>query len=60
MFGLLAYPAQGVYESVKGLKRNRTQELVQAGRLDSMNENQNRSANHEAEQVFHKFWELVM
>jgi hypothetical protein len=38
MFGLVAYPAQGVYKSVKGSKKDPVAKAVEKGRTDSLGE----------------------
>ncbi|ENH64141.1 Sterol 3-beta-glucosyltransferase [Fusarium oxysporum f. sp. cubense race 1] len=59
MFGLLAYPAQGVYKSVKSMKANKARELVAAGRVESLSDGQAGSMQPDAGQVVRRFQELT-
>ncbi|KAJ4050970.1 hypothetical protein NW756_003883 [Fusarium oxysporum] len=59
MFGLLAYPAQGVYKSVKSMKTNKARELVAAGRVESLSDGQAGSMQPDAGQVVRRFQKLT-
>ncbi|KAF4337198.1 sterol glucosyltransferase [Fusarium beomiforme] len=59
LFGLLAYPAQGVYKSVKAMKSNKARELVATGRTESLGELENKSVEENTDHVVKQFQELI-
>ncbi|KAF4495235.1 sterol glucosyltransferase [Fusarium agapanthi] len=59
MFGLLAYPAQGVYKSVQSMKTNKARESVAAGRVESLADGEQALMPSDAGQVVRRFQELT-
>ncbi|KAF5643402.1 sterol glucosyltransferase [Fusarium tjaetaba] len=59
MFGLLAYPAQGVYKSVQSMKTNKARDAVAAGRVESLSEGEVAPSHPDAAQVVRRFQELT-
>ncbi|KAF5712393.1 sterol glucosyltransferase [Fusarium mundagurra] len=59
MFGLLAYPAQGVYKSVQSMKTNKARDAVAAGRVESLSDAEQGSMQPDAGQVIRRFQELT-
>ncbi|KAF4950018.1 hypothetical protein FGADI_8464 [Fusarium gaditjirri] len=58
-FGLLAYPAQGIYKSIQSMKTNKAREAVTAGRVASLSDGEQRSMEMDAPQVVKRFHELI-
>lgn len=60
MFGLLAYPAQGIYKSAKGHKRGKVRKAVEAGRKQSLGMTHDQQLQGRNEEVVRRFHELII
>ncbi|KAG8675942.1 hypothetical protein FPOAC1_001937 [Fusarium poae] len=58
MFGLLAYPAQGIYKSVKSQQRSNVRRSMEQGRTETLKTSQHISSQGQHEQVVRRFQEL--
>lgn len=58
-FGLLAYPAQGIYKSIQSMKTNKARDAVTAGRVESLSDGEQGAASPDAPQVVERFQELI-
>ncbi|RGP74453.1 hypothetical protein FLONG3_6012 [Fusarium longipes] len=58
MFGLLAYPAQGIYKSAKSQQRRKVKRSLENGRTATMHSTQYFSSQDSHEQVLRRFEEL--
>ncbi|KAM0358606.1 hypothetical protein ACHAO7_003691 [Fusarium culmorum] len=58
MFGLLAYPAQGIYKSAKTYQRSNVERAMESGRAETLKVTQYSSPQGQNEQVVRRFQEL--
>lgn len=55
MFGVMAYPAQGIYKSVKSLQRSNVEQIVTSGRTSMMAEDSRVPNGIDPAQVISRF-----
>lgn len=58
MFGILAYPAQGIYKSVKAMHRSSVEQTIASGRMEMLTEDRNGPNNMQPKQVISAFRNL--
>jgi hypothetical protein len=58
MFGILAYPAQGIYKSAKAMHRSSVEQTMASGRMEMLAEDHNGHNNVQPKQVIGAFRDL--
>ena len=59
MFGVMAYPAQGIYKSVKALSHATVQQIIKSGRTAMMAEETRQLDRVEHDQAISRFRDIV-
>ncbi|KKA30686.1 hypothetical protein TD95_004632 [Thielaviopsis punctulata] len=59
MFGLLAYPSQGVYQSVKSMRQSSLRHSIEAGRAALLRADSGHGKGNDPRQVLAKFNQLI-
>lgn len=59
MFGVLAYPAQGIYKSAKALQRSPVEQMMASGRTAMMAEDARKANDSEPAQLISRFHEIT-
>ncbi|KAM0703866.1 hypothetical protein Q7P35_008871 [Cladosporium inversicolor] len=59
MFGVMAYPAQGIYKSVKSLQQSKVEQIVASGRTAMMVEGMRGLGGVESAQIISQFYNIT-
>jgi hypothetical protein len=59
MFGVMAYPAQGIYKSLKSLQQSKVEQVVASGRTAMMVEGMRGLSGVESAQIISQFYNIT-
>lgn len=59
MFGVMAYPAQGIYKSLKSLQQSKVEQVVASGRTAMMVEGMRGLSAVESAQIISQFYNIT-